>query len=513
MHFLSPLFLVIFLPIALFVWIVLTRRGLNSIALIFLTLASACFYLGDRPVALFLVITSALVNYGLASLIRSVTGKLRQNLVFLGVIANIIFLGYFKYLTFLTGLTLLVFEIRVPLDQPEFPIGISFYTITQIAYLCSQGRPAIDKQRLIDYLCFVLYFPKILAGPVMYANEFFNQTKSEWSGHKTRLEDISIGLSLFCIGACKKIGFAEPLAQIANMMFSVNDEFVYTTSAAWIGILAYTLQLYFDFSGYSDMAIGISRMFGIKLPQNFNSPLSAKSLLGFWQGWHMTMTRLFIQFVYNPISMALTRREFSLKSKKLRLFFVTVAIPTLITFSVSGIWHGSTLNFLCFGLINGIGLTINHAWRSARLPKLPNPIGWALMLITVMISLVFVRAPNMESAISYLQKLLEFPYFTGVYFGPTENLFGTFLQVPPQISTLSLCHLVLSLGIVTFMPNSQWIMRKYDPTLSYISKPSGVGFLSKITWCPNFLWALISVLSLAIALFNLSNKPFVYFAF
>lgn len=389
MNLLSLPFLFGFLPVVLFIWIALTRNGLTPAALIFLTLSSAYFYLGDTPIDLLLVIISALANFCIARLINSASKGMRRKLLIFGILLNILYLGYYKYTAFLTGLFFQVFDIQIPLVQPEFPVGISFYTLSQIAYLVTVDRYGTAGQGLLNYMSFVLFFPKILAGPVVYANEFFSQLGNKWNGHNSRLEDLSVGLSLFCFGAFKKIALSEPLAQNANAMFSYSNDPSFTTAAAWLGILSYTFQLYFDFSGYSDMAIGISRMFGFKLPQNFNSPLRATSFLEFWQGWHITMTRFFMEHIYNPLAILLTRREFARKSGKLRLFFTTIAIPTTVAFCVSGIWHGPGMNFLCFGLVCGIGLSVNHAWRTAKLPKPPKLIGWLLMLVTLMISLIF----------------------------------------------------------------------------------------------------------------------------
>jgi D-alanyl-lipoteichoic acid acyltransferase DltB (MBOAT superfamily) len=363
-------------------------------------------------------------------------------------------------------------------------------------------------------MSFVLFFPKILAGPVVYANEFFGQLGDKWNGHKSRLEDLSVGLSLFCFGAFKKIALSEPLAQTANAMFSSSNDPSFTTAAAWLGILSYTFQLYFDFSGYSDMAIGVSRMFGFKLPQNFNSPLRATSFLEFWQGWHITMTRFFMEHIYNPLAIRLTRREFARKSGKLRLFLITVAIPTTVAFCVSGIWHGPGMNFLCFGLVSGIGLSVNHAWRTAKLPKPPKLIGWLLMLVTVMISLIFVRTPDMSTALTYLHKFLTPSFASQISQGVMINYFDLFVGVPQGASKLGIASLVIALAVVLLMPNTQWLMRDYTPTLGYKPKPLGGGVLPMLVWRPSTLWALLAVVCLLIALINLhSQSAFVYFAF
>jgi hypothetical protein len=262
------------------------------------------------------------------------------------------------------------------------------------------------------------------------------------------------------------------------------------------------------------MAIGVSRMFGFKLPQNFNSPLRATSFLEFWQGWHITMTRFFMEHIYNPLAIRLTRREFARKSGKLRLFFITVAIPTTVAFCVSGIWHGPGMNFLCFGLVSGIGLSVNHAWRTAKLPKPPKLIGWLLMLVTVMISLIFVRTPDMSTALTYLHKFLTPSFASQISQGVMINYFDLFVGVPQGASKLGIASLVIALAVVLLMPNTQWLMRDYTPTLGYKPKPLGSGVLPMLVWRPSTLWALLAVVCLLIALINLhSQSAFVYFAF
>lgn len=513
MHFLSLPFIFVFIPLVLLIWIILTRNGLTLSALIFLIFGSAFFYLADNFTDLLLVIFSGLVNFCFAKIINSTNITRSQKLLILGILFNLLFLSYYKYSVFIVGLLFHAFEIQILSVQPDFPIGISFYTLSQIAYLVSVKRYGISGHGFIEYMSFVLFFPKILAGPVIYANEFFNQLNNKWNGHKTRLEDFSVGLSLFCFGAFKKIGLSEPLSQTANVIFSSSNDASFTTTAAWIGILSYTLQLYFDFSGYSDMAIGISRMFGFKLPQNFNSPLRATSFIEFWQGWHMTMTRFFMEHVYNPIAIVLTRKEFARKSGKLRLFFICVSIPITVTFCVSGIWHGPSLNFIFFGLFSGIGLSINHAWRYFKLPRPPKLIGWILMLVTVMISLIFIRSPDMSTAITYLHKFIVPTFVSQSSQGVMIDYLELFL-LPQSVSKLGLLYLVISLAIVIVMPNTQWMMRDYTPTLSYHPKALGSGMMTTIVWRPSIRWALLATACLLIALLNLrSQSAFVYFAF
>jgi alginate O-acetyltransferase complex protein AlgI len=514
MQFLSLPFIFIFLPSALLFWVILTRNGLTPISIVFLVLISTYFYLGDNLTDLLLVIFSGVINFWLVQIINSTNIIRRQKILILGIAFNLIFLSFYKYSVFIIEILSHVFEIQVLLMQPHFPVGISFYTLSQIAYLVTVKRYGTSGQGFINYMSFVLFFPKILAGPVIYANDFFDQLGHKWSGHKSRLEDLSVGLSLFCFGAFKKIILSEPLAQNANTIFSSSNDSSFTTLGAWIGILSYTLQLYFDFSGYSDMAIGISRMFGFKLPQNFNSPLRATSFIEFWQGWHMTMTRFFMEHIYNPVAILLTRREFARKSGKLRLFLTCVSIPIIVTFCVSGIWHGPSINFICFGLVSGVGLSINHAWRYFKLPRPPKLIGWILMLVTVMISLIFVRSPDMSTALNYLHKFIVPSFILQSNQGIMINFFDLLDVLPQSVSKLGLLYLVISLSIVIVMPNTQWMMREYSPTLFYKPKQLGSGMLTILVWRPSVKWALIATACLFIALINLrSQSAFVYFAF
>jgi len=514
MNFISINFLFIFLPVVLAVWIVLTRKGLTPAAMVFLSAASAVFYAAGSLKDLFLIMVSALLNYAVALAIASSQGIRKSLLLQLGVVLNCLFLAYYKYSLFLLDIAAQTTGFHLSFVPPAFPVGISFYTLQQVAYLMMVSHQGRAERKPWNYLSFVLFFPKLTAGPIVYATEYFAQLNDNWKGHLTRYEDLSVGLFLFCIGAFKKVVISEPFAQTANTVFGSVGQDSFSLLGAWTGITAYTIQLYFDFSGYSDMAIGAARMFGFRLPQNFDSPLRATSLLEFWRGWHMTMTRFFMDHVFNPIAIRLTRREMTARSGRLRMLLFTVVFPTTVTFLVSGIWHGAGWNFICFGLVHGIALSANHAWRSFKMPSLPAPVGWMLMFVTVMVSFVFFRAAGFGQAVAFLREMfsgdLVWPEWTAALAASLPGKVGAVVGLSR--------HFVLcaasGLAVILLCPNSNWLLRNYAPTYRYKQRALSGGVFKSLEWSPTVSWAALIACLFIVVLLNMYNQtPFVYLAF
>src|SRR5262249_25597163 len=268
-----------------------------------------------------------------------------------GIAANLAVLGFFKYYGFLSTNLIAVTEIAIPHLDLILPLGISFFTFTQIAFLVDAYSGEVRKFRLINYALFVSYFPHLIAGPLYHHKEMMSQfAKSDDTA--TRFENLALGLTIFIIGLAKKVLLADSLAIAADRVFLTETTGI-TFIEAWCGTLAFSLQLYFDFSGYSDMAIGISKMFGIDLPLNFNSPYKAGNIIEFWRRWHMTLSRFLRDYLYIPLG---GNRHGQIRRYE----------NLLITMLLGGLWHGAAWTFVIWGGLHGLFLAINHAWHGFR---------------------------------------------------------------------------------------------------------------------------------------------------
>lgn len=466
--------------------------------------------------------------------------KRRQRLLVTGVTANLVVLFSFKYLG-----PILSWGHSISLVPSRFdfniilPLGISFFTFTQIGYLvdCEHGRGKdLD---LVRYAAFVTLFPHLIAGPILHIREIGPQLLNP-DTYRLHPKNLSIGTSYFIIGLAKKVLLADPLADVVKIGFAHPGDFA--MFATWSYALAYSLQLYFDFSGYSDMAIGLAYMFGIKFPINFNSPYRSRSIIEFWKRWHITLTLYLTSLLYNPIGLYLNRRRLraaqgapNLNAKTVGAFNSLVLIPILITMTLAGIWHGAGLQFLVFGLMHGAYLIINHAWRWFG-PKLSAKnrealfgsviAGFSVVLtyVAVVATQVMFRAASVSAAFAMFGGMIG---LHGVDPIPVPNTLMTalghlhpihifltkthhILAVPSEDSTVAPASLILRLFIVWALPNSQMIMGKFSPTLTE-TKLEGPRWL---LWQPTVRWALALGLLLAVSLMSLQQtKVFLYFQF
>jgi D-alanyl-lipoteichoic acid acyltransferase DltB (MBOAT superfamily) len=283
-----------------------------------------------------------------------------------------------------------LFGVQFYLATLVVPLGISFHTFQQIAILADIKNGQAKIPPFLNYVLFVLFFPQLIAGPIVLHREMGKQVAALRDGVGPGLESFAPGVMVFMPD--------QPL-----MM-----------PEAWAGSVAYMLQLFFDFSGYSEMAVGLGLLFGFKLPNNFLVPYTATSMTEFWKRWHITMTRFFMMYVYTPLWLRFRRHL--RRSESFRMhpnagleFVVTVALPVLVTFLLSGLWHGAGWTFICFGLVNGAGLVINQAWTAARLPALPKLLGWTLTMLTILIGLVYFRSHNLTQAHYILHQMFLSP--------------------------------------------------------------------------------------------------------
>lgn len=383
MLFNSYAYIFCFLPIVFIVYFFLNRRKLTLAAKAWLTLSSFFFYGYWNPVYLPLIAGSILFNYGIGSALLKFRGN--RPLLILGIIGNLGLLIYFKYMDFfITGLNTLT-DWNLALLHIVLPIGISFFTFTQMAYLVDTYQGVAQEYRLINYALFVTYFPHLLAGPIIHHKEImpqFDDRRNKMLNYK----NIAQGTFLFSLGLFKKVVIADTLALWANNGFDYATTLTFLE--AWATSLSFTLQLYFDFSGYTDMALGSSLLFNIRLPINFNSPYKALSVQDFWRRWHITLSRFMRDYVYIPLG--------GNKVSELRHYFNLLSVFFLI-----GLWHGAGWTFIVWGLLHGCALILERLWKKTHI-HFPNVLSWLLTFSFVNTAWVFFRARTFSDATKVL---------------------------------------------------------------------------------------------------------------
>ena len=354
-------FIFAFLPIVFLVYLLLGVFKNSTLSKAWLVLASLFFYGFWEWNYLYLIGGSILVNFALGRIqLNTEPIKTRKALLWLAIILNLLLLGYFKYLNFfLDSVSFLTDGYEI--EKIILPIGLSFYTFQQISYQVDAYAKKVPKYNFLNYSLFVSFFPQLIAGPIVHHSEMMPQFDQK-TFMSPRAKLIIIGISIFCCGLFKKVVLADNFAVYANPVFNGahNLEATLTFSGAWIGAFAYAFQLYFDFSGYSDMAVGLGAMFGIKLPFNFFSPLKGRNMIEFWRRWHMSLTREITNLLYNPIAMSAMRTAMMRRYKKVFAFVYSVAIPTIIVWAIVGAWHGAGWNFVLMGLLYGACIIFNH---------------------------------------------------------------------------------------------------------------------------------------------------------
>ena len=501
MLFNSYAFLLVFLPLTLLGRVLLSRLGSRRAIVLWLVACSVVFYGVWNPLSLTIITPSLLVNYLLARWLRHCVAQEQPAaqrratwLLAAGIVFNVCFLGYFKYRNFFVESSNLLLGTQGALIEVLLPLGISFITFQKIAFLVDIRVGAIDRFDAIDFLIFVFFFPQLIAGPIVHYREMVPQFNT--MSIRLRAEDLAVGMGLFAIGLFKKAVLADGVAPHATAMFDGvwaggRVDFV----AAWIGSIAYMLQIYFDFSGYSDMAIGLARMFGIRLPANFNSPLKASSFIEFWSRWHMTLTRFLTAYVHAPLVMRLTRRRMQRgqpvldrRHKGVAAFAVLLAGPTLLTMFVSGFWHGAGATFIVWGLVHGVLLCINHAWRLWRpawdkhaYDRVMVPLGRVITLVTLILTMVLFRARDMDTALQVLHAMagldgVALPqaivsrlgalgtWLTGHGLVAAMSSGVTFLQAVAWLAALG--------AVALWLPNSLELMRRFEPAIAFKADPA-----------------------------------------
>jgi len=392
----SYIFIFIFLPLALAGFHVLGKFGHQRTAMGFLVAMSLFFYGWWNPAYLVLIVTSIAINFALGfTLIKHP----RKIILIAGVCFNLLLIGYFKYANFLVDNLNTLADTRITLELIILPLAISFFTFQQITYLVDAYRGETREYSFLHYCLFVTFFPQLIAGPIVHHKEMLPQFANQVL-YRLRASHLAVGLTIFFLGLFKKVVIADNIAMYSTPVFNAAEAgMVLTFFEAWGGALAYTFQLYFDFSGYSDMAIGLARMFGVTLPVNFFSPYKAKSIIEFWKRWHITLSRFLRDYVY--FSMGGNRNGVQRRY-----------INLLVTMLLGGLWHGAGWTFIAWGGLHGFYLVVNHAWHALKKKLHIQGIGnqglnaamsCLLTFFCVVIGWVMFRAESFDGAIAVYQ--------------------------------------------------------------------------------------------------------------
>jgi len=467
-------------------------------SLIILLLASFIFYCWDNYYYGIILIFSIMINFLISKKILEFNDEaLKKYLLILGIIFNLVLLFYFKYINFFIQNMNVINNNKINLVNITLPIGISFFTFTQIAYLVDSYRGLIQKSKLLNYALFVTYFPHLIAGPIIHHKEVMPQfeKKTIFIAHSRNL---LIGLTTFTIGLFKKVVLADYLSRLVIPVFDTHILSI-STLDAWIGALAYTFELYFDFSGYCDMCIGISFMFGIKLPVNFYSPYKSTNIIEFWQRWNITLSRFLRDYLYIPLG---GNRKGTIRKY----------INLMLTMLLGGLWHGANWTFAAWGILHGIYLCINHAWIALK--KYLNIytsdsliviyLSRLLTFIAIVIGWVFFRASNFTSALKILHAMFFEAFInSNKWYLPHAT---QFFSIPKII-----CLMLLLFVITTFFPNIYQILSRFRPALLIQNK---FNLNTLISWKPNLIWnTIIAMIFVISVIFIQSSSVFLYFQF
>lgn len=436
-----------------------------------------------------LLLLSIVLNYVFGELIAKYHKSSKGRIVlWFALVVNLGSLVWFKYATFIAdniNIVLTPLQISPVHVQPQhLPLGISFFTFQAIAYLLDVFREEATHQKSITrFALFMALFPKLAAGPIIR----YGEVAGDLNQREISLDDIACGVRRFIIGLGKKVIIADTIAKTSDQIFAIPQQDL-TTGIAWLGIICYTLQLYFDFSGYSDMAIGIGRMFGFKIQENFNYPYIARSLTDFWRRWHISLSTWFRDYLFIPLSYALMtdriRKKIAEGTYRINYRFV---FSIFVVFTICGLWHGAGYGFIAWGMLHGTVLGIESLWLGKKMKKWKIPIQHIYLLLVVMMSWVLFRITDLKSAIMYYKALFGFNANIGLQYHLSRYLDNELL-------------LALLIGILGSMPLTN-VVAKYSDSSIFLRKGAPVAEIIFIG-----LILLVSFASLAKSTFS----PFMY---
>ncbi|MES2116728.1 MAG: MBOAT family protein [Pseudomonadota bacterium] len=495
-------FLLIYLPLVLAGYAWLGRYGARP-AMTWLALASLAFYGYWDVRYLPLLLGSIAGNFWCAGRIAAVQGGVRKRWLWAALGANLLLLAYYKYANFFVDTVGVLAGRHWQGWAVVLPIGISFFTFTQIAFLVDCWRGQAREPDLVRYGLFVSYFPHLIAGPVLHHKEMMPQF-ADPANARLRAANVALGMSIFIVGLAKKTLIADNLAPMVAPVFATGAH--PQLLEAWLGTLAYSCQLYFDFSGYSDMAIGLSRLFGVKLPLNFNSPYKAGDIGAFWRRWHMTLSRFLRDYLYVPLGgnrLGPARRDGNL----------------MTTMLLGGLWHGAGWTFVLWGGLHGLYLVVHRGWQ--RLGGDGAPHWWhrPLTFLAVMLAWVLFRAPDLATAGELYRALagaagLSLPHGWGAagHCLAQAGLHPSFEGLRwIDFGGLGPPTLVLALLLAFFAPNTQEIFFQYEPAIERIFHGADRPML---VWRPSKVWGVAFLALFLGCLFSINKvSEFLYFQF
>ncbi len=450
-------FIFLFLPIMFFGYFYLTSKRLIIGSKVWLVGGSLFFYSWWNIAYLPLILLSMFINFAIGSSLKlSYTTKInRKTILIFGLIFNVGLLGYFKYTDFFLQNFNSIFDANIQLQNIMLPLAISFFTFQQIAYLVDSYRGETKEYDLLNYMLFVTFFPQLIAGPIVHHKEMMPQFANKWNLVKN-YRNIALGLFIFSIGLFKKVVIADTFSVWANNGF--DNATILTLFEAWATSLSYTFQLYFDFSGYTDMAIGISLMFNIRLPINFNSPYKALNIQDFWRRWHMTLSRFLRDYIYIPLG----GNRVGKYRNYLNLFSV---------FLIGGIWHGASWMFVIWGAMHGVAIVIHRIWGELGF-KMNKFLAWFITFNFINISWVFFRAKEVEETVAILKAMFGMKSITlHLYLEDRLSFlkeYGIKFEAWYIIEKSKFFMLTLLIAFIfTFSKNSIELSRNFKPNFIY----------------------------------------------
>jgi alginate O-acetyltransferase complex protein AlgI len=494
MLFNSYTFILGFMPLTLLLFHGLRAAGLTRSSTGLLAVLSLGFYGWWNPIYLLLIVPLIVANFALAASIVPRAGRRPRGarpLLVCGIVLNLATLGYFKYANFFVDNLNAVAGLDLALGKVVLPIGISFFTFQKIAFLVDAYRGKVDRLNFVDYALFVTFFPQLIAGPIVHHSEVIRQFREQ---ARVSMSAIALGVTIFTIGLAKKVVLADTAALYASPLFDAVAAGVRPDAlAAWSAALAYTAQLYFDFSGYSDMAIGAGLLFGIRLPVNFASPYQAESIIDFWHRWHITLSRFLRDYLYVPLG--------GNRKGGARRY-----VNLLITMVLGGFWHGAGWTFVIWGSLHGLYLVVNHLWRAFRgrfgrasetRTSLERRLGQAITFVAVVIAWVFFRSEDVGSAVRMLLAMAGNNGAAG----------------PESVdSTAALVVSAALLALAWLAPNTQELTGYEGPEGAYASTEARRP--PPLRWQPSAGWAVAIGCLFGIALMLMSKvSEFIYFQF
>jgi alginate O-acetyltransferase complex protein AlgI len=509
MLFNSYIFIFLFLPVTLAVFHYLRLRGNFRAAIFSLTAASLVFYGWWSPKYLILIGVLIVLNYLVARAmmrVQKTSVVLACWLLGLGVAGNLSVLSYYKYANFFIDTLNDFLDLGIAIPSIILPIGISFFTFQKIAFLVDIYHGRVRQIRFLDYALFVTFFPQLIAGPITHHSEMIPQYTPDHM--KTTSRSIILGVVFFVIGLSKKVILADTSARFATPCFEaaaigMHLDFL----AAWGAALSYSAQLYFDFSAYSDMAIGIGHFFGINLPLNFDSPYKSASIIEFWRRWHMTLSRFLRDYLYIPLG--------GNRKGRIRRY-----VNLLATMALGGIWHGAGWTYLVWGVLHGFYLLINHAWGMiwSKITERPpenfflRASARMITFLAVVVAWVFFRSANLATAWDILKSMAG---VNGFFLPASLSIMAPHMpqNTSPVDSGMALITAFAILGLAWLAPSTQQLTSYVGPE-STSRTYSTAGAISGLRWRPSFGWALWIGFLLAASLMMFSKiSEFIYFQF